>query len=75
MELLSKRTEAVIDRLTQFADGDKGLVTTAIAKFNSGEIDDLVGYIDKRRPRRERPATPQAASGATVEKPPTSKNN
>jgi hypothetical protein len=68
MEHLSKRADDAIDRLIRFARGDRALVSTAVAKYNSGEIGDLIRYIDERRPKRAEPAMPPTTS-------PNPKNN
>ena len=47
MELLTKKFENTFDRLVRYADGKRALATIALAKYNSGEIDDVLDYIDE----------------------------
>lgn len=49
MELLDRRAEEAINKLIRFAHGYKALVNDALIKYNTGEIDDLVGYVEQRR--------------------------
>jgi hypothetical protein len=54
MQLLSRRAEAAIDRLTKLAYGDQALVNDALELYNNGQIPDLLAYIREKRqePRR-----------------------
>ncbi len=61
MELLTKAAEETFDRLVRYANGRKALVTIALDKYNTGEIDDLLGFIDESlKEDASRPTTPVA---------------
>lgn len=62
MELLDRRAEGAINKLIRFARGDKALVNDALTKYNTGQINDLVGYVEKHRA----PKRPEAISQTTA---------
>jgi hypothetical protein len=68
MELLSQSAEEAIARLTRFAGGDKALVTIALAKYNRGEIPDLIEYIHQNRPKRPASNQPPPQVSIPLEK-------